>query len=330
MKSTALVSTITPCFHMERYLKGFLERLPEQTFFDQLEVVLDHNEPTEQEINWVREFQKQYPGIIRHIVRDKVDPIGVSMNRCIQEASAEYVTIWNVDDLRTPRSVETQARILLEKSETGFVYGNFWIVPQFGGTQGQYVDVTEVPATELSRGMIIGPFFMFRKSLCEQAGYFDEQLRSGADFDLAVRLALHSQGEVAAEDLGYYLNEGRGASTSPNSLQPIERTVIELRYGIYDKINYDYLPHAMRYNIHYLLQFGEWTPVSQFVPDDEAFMQNRSQSWFVPGMKNYVSMKNNFADVDPSVWRQLMNWGRRWVDILRYKFNQFIGSGSGS
>ena len=32
--------------------------------------------------------------------------------------------------------------------------------------------------------------------------------------------------------LGYYLNEGLGQSTRSDSVQPIERTVIELRYNI--------------------------------------------------------------------------------------------------
>ena len=31
---------------------------------------------------------------------------------------------------------------------------------------------------------------------------------------------------------GYYLNEGLGASTRPDSKQPLERTVIEMRYGL--------------------------------------------------------------------------------------------------
>ena len=49
MITKPLVSTITPCFRMKRYLQGFLESLPKQTFFEQLEVVLGHNEPTEEE-----------------------------------------------------------------------------------------------------------------------------------------------------------------------------------------------------------------------------------------------------------------------------------------
>ena len=290
--STPLVSTITPCFRMKRYLQGFLESLPRQTFFEQLEVVLDHNEPSEEEVAWVRAFQEKHPGRLKHIIVEKVDPIGISMNRCIREASAELVTIWNVDDLRTPNSIEAQARLLLEQPDVGTVYGNFRVVRSFGATDGKLVDVSAVPASELTRSMIIGPFFMFRKALCEEAGYFDEQLKSGADFDLAIRLALHSKAAMTQAELGYYLNEGLGASTRPDSRQPIERTVIELRYGIYDKIDYDYLPRAVRYNVPYLLQFRQWVPVSQFVPHYEDFIQDRSNRWFVLGMKNYFTRKN--------------------------------------
>ena len=41
-----LISTITPCYRMQKYLPLFLEWLPKQTWFDKTEIVLDHNEPT--------------------------------------------------------------------------------------------------------------------------------------------------------------------------------------------------------------------------------------------------------------------------------------------
>lgn len=282
-----LVSTITPCFRMKRYLQTFLRQLPKQTFFGQLEVVLDHNEPTDEELLWVRAFQEEYPGRLKHINVSKVDPIGASMNRCIREASADLVAIWNVDDLRTPDSIEAQAMLLLERPNVDIAYGNFRVVRSFGATDGQLVDVSRVPPSELTRSMIIGPFFMFRKALCEKAGYFDEHLKQGPDFDLAVRLALHGKAAMTSRELGYYLNEGLGASTRPDSLQPIERTVIELRYGIYDKIDYDYLTQATQYNIPYLLQFGQWLPVSRFVPDYEVFIKERRARWFAAGIRRY-------------------------------------------
>ena len=182
------------------------------------------------------------------------------MNRCIEFASGDYLCIWNVDDLRTPDSIEVMAKALDDNPDIDFVYGNYHIVPQFGLTQGQYVDETG-REDELTTGMILGPFFMFRKSIIEKTGVFDEQLVSGADYDLALRLAFNGKGLHLPITLGYYLDEGLGASTNPNSKQPIERTVIEMRYNI-RILEPQLMPHTKEYNIENIIVDEEKIPVS--------------------------------------------------------------------
>ena len=223
------VSTITPCYNMSKYMKGFLDNLSTQTHKD-LEIVLDHNDPSDDEVKLVEEYNEQHDNIL-HIKVEGVDPIGTSMNRCIEYATGDYLCIWNVDDLRTSDSIEVMANALDENPDVDFVYGNYIIVPKFGSTEGQYVDETG-REDELTTGMILGPYFMFRKSLLEKSGVFDEQLVQGADYDLALRLAFNAKGLHLPINLGYYLNEGLGQSTKPDSKQPIDRTVIELRYNI--------------------------------------------------------------------------------------------------
>jgi glycosyltransferase involved in cell wall biosynthesis len=262
------VSTITPCFKGERYLEKFLNELPKQTCFDKIEIVLDHNEPTEAELALVANFNAKYPGRLKHIVVNPVDPIGISMNRCIKEASGEYVTIWNIDDLRTPDSIQKQIDFLDSHHNHDVVHGNFVIVNQFGSTHGQYIDHTWTldRPEELVRGMMLGPFFMWRKSLCDKAGYFDEQLKTGADFDLAIRLAMHSKVGMTHGVLGYYLDEGRGASTNGSAKQPVERTVIETRYAILDKIEKQWTLHPLfkDYDPQIIVNFGQKIPIERF------------------------------------------------------------------
>jgi len=258
--------------------------------FEQMEVVLDHNEPTEQELQRVKAFQKEYPGRLKHIVKKKVDPIGVSWNRCVREGSGEFVAIWNVDDLRTHNSIELQARLLLDNPNINLVYGDYTIVDSFGRTKGRPVRHNGIPPSEFTRSMIFGPFFMFRKSVCEKIGFFDEQLKSGADFDMAVRLAFCGKAQMVRGELGYYLDEGLGASTHPNSLQPLERTVIELRYGTYDKIDYHYLPQALKYRIYELQIGNRWVAIENFVPNYAEMMSERYKLWFDKGLRNYVNL----------------------------------------
>ena len=139
----------------------------------------------------------------------------------------------------------------------------FTIVPEFQTTQGQYVN-NAGREDELKSGMVLGPFFMFRKSILEKCKAFDEQLVSGADYDLAIRLAYNGKGMHIPHNSGYYLNEGMGASTRPNSKQPLERTVIEMRYGI--PVIEPRLENAAReYDIENIHIDGEKYPANQLV-----------------------------------------------------------------
>ena len=252
------VSTITPCYNMSKYMKGFLDNLSTQTHKD-LEIVLDHNDPSDEEVKLVEDYNEQYDNIL-HIKVEGVDPIGTSMNRCIEYATGDYLCIWNVDDLRTPDSIEVMAKALDENPDVDFVYGNYTIVPNFGGTQGQYVDETG-REDELTTGMILGPYFMVRKSILEKSGVFDEQLVQGADYDLALRLAFNGKGLHLPINLGYYLNEGLGQSTKPDSKQPVERTVIELRYDI-RVLEPQLVPYTKTYDIENIIVDEEKIPVS--------------------------------------------------------------------
>ena len=271
------VSTITPCFKMKPYLKKFLDELPNQTYFENLEIVLDHNEPDDEEISWVKEFDIKYPGKIKHIIVPIVDPIGVSMNRCIKESSGELLTIWNVDDLRTSISIESQVNAIIDNN-ADVAIGNYNIVRKFGTKEGKLIKHENIEPEEYKRSMVLGPFLMFKKSLCEKIGYFDEQLKSGADFCLSIRLGYSSKIAIAKDLLGYYLNEGKGASTRPGSKQVIERTVIELRYGIFDKIDLSFIPKTVEYSIPNLIFFGKECGVKNLIPNYTQLIENNSKS----------------------------------------------------
>lgn len=263
------ISTITPCYNMERYLKLFLEELPKQTMFNEMEVVLDHNDPTDQELLWVKEFQEKHPGRLKHLITTPVVPIGISMNKCIKESSGEYLCIWNVDDLRTPKSIEYQINQL--DNDYDISCGSFIITNQFGATFGKHIDVSNDSKKDLitNGAMYVGPFFAFKKSLLEKSEHFDEQLKSGADYDLAMRLALSSEKEIGyiPQIMGYYLDEGKGASTNGDGKQPIERTLIEMRYKLNHKIDSSLVPHVHQrnYDVDNITCYGQKISIQKFL-----------------------------------------------------------------
>jgi GT2 family glycosyltransferase len=155
------------------------------------------------------------------------------------------------------------AKTLDDNPDVDFCYGNYLVVSSFGSQYGYLVDETG-KENLLTKGMVLGPFFMFRKSAIKKCGLFDEQLVSGADFDLALRLAFNGKGKHIPHILGFYLNEGMGASTRPNSKQPLERTVIELRYGL-NVLEPSYIDDAKKYDIGHIHNNGTAISVGKYL-----------------------------------------------------------------
>ena len=150
-----------------------------------------------------------------------------------------------------------------ENSDIDYVFGNYDIVSNYGDTQGQYVDVKPY-LHQLKTGMILGPFFMFRKSLLQKIGVFDEQFLCCNDYDFAMRLTRHGEGKFIPNILGYYLNEGLGQSTKSDSKQPVERTVIELRYG-FNILEPHLVPKTREYDVENIIIDDKKIPVSNYV-----------------------------------------------------------------
>jgi GT2 family glycosyltransferase len=280
-----LVSILTPCFRGEPYLEGYFAAVLAQTVLDRLEVVLVHNEPSAAEMEIVERVMAQHPGLVRHIVlplgwdvRDASkrgarsgENVSRSMNRGVAAATGRYVALWNVDDVRVPGSIEAQLRVFEQHPDALMTYGDMVIVRSYGATTGELAVAPEFDRDLFMRGCF-GGFQMWRRDAFETAGPFDEQLRSGADFDLWVRFAANGELVRTPQVLGYYLNAGTGLSTASDGLQPTERTVIELRYGALDKIDRRYLARASRYRVGELRSGGEWIPVGRFVPDLDALL----------------------------------------------------------
>ena len=263
------VSIITSYFRGERYLKGFLSNLESQDLFPNLQLVMDANEPTENEIKILTDFEKLHPGVLNLSINKVVVPMSVSLNNCLKRAESDYVCIWNVDDLRTNNSVSSQLFMLKTDSSISTVYGPFKIVSEYQQKDGRLVDNSNFEDSQFVRKMLLGPFFMFRKEITHKIGMFDEQFHSAADFDFAIRLALVGKCVSTNNLLGYFLDENLGLSTRENSIGPIERSVIQLRYGVLGMFNVTHLHGIHKYAISLLKSGEDWYPLSELIENYE-------------------------------------------------------------
>jgi hypothetical protein len=277
------VSVITPVYRGEPYLSAYFEALASQTLFNDLEVVLVHNQPSSVERGLVQGFAGEHPDKLVHVVVDErnascldhrpghwaLETVAQTMNRAIARASGEYIALWNVDDVRVSDSLERQVAVLESDDRIGLTYGDFVIVARPGDTTGFHQSCPEFDRGKFTRSCY-GGFQMWRKSVHDVAGLFDEQLRSGADFDLWIRITAQSSMKKTQGDLGYYLDAGSGLSTRKGGLRFVEDTVIGLRYGIIDRIDHRLLRQARQYRSGEVHFGGKWRPVAEYFPEYDA------------------------------------------------------------
>jgi glycosyltransferase involved in cell wall biosynthesis len=271
------VSVICSVYKSERFLDAFLNSFLGQTVFRETQLVLNFSAPSKAEMKILYKYRKAIPFLVT-IKHEKRVGIYQAWNECLEKSTGKYIAIWNVDDSRTPNSLESQLKAL-DKSEAQSAMGPFVITSSYGEKNGKYCPQIVKDQTDYFKGMYHGPFFMFRKSCLNILKGFDEQFQVSSDFDFCIRLS--SLGPVArcSDNLGYYLNERKGISTSKLSVQPIERDAILCRYGALDLIDVSNLPTSLNYNLKNITIKGHLYPLTTTLINYENIRQSNLSEW---------------------------------------------------
>ena len=271
------VSIITSCFNGEIYLKSFIAQLKLQSCFPDLKWILVHNEPSLREIEIIREFGVEFPGKIKHIIIDKVEPLGVSWNRGWKAAETEYMCFWNMDDCRPYNSLQRQVETLEQTNDCVMAYGDFLEVAQYGSVNGKRINTFPYNALLFQRRFPGGAFMVWRRKVSDQIGYFDEQLQIACDYDLVTRAAVSGLKMCKTTGLvGYFTNESKGLSTVKGvKKEVVERTVVQLRYGMFDKVLPENVLDAKKYRISEILIDRNWFLIESFVRGYASYIKRR-------------------------------------------------------
>ena len=167
----------------------------------------------------------------------------------------------NVDDIRDENSINNMSNFLKKNKEINFCYGDFTVINDVNKTKGKLAKHKNFTKFYGIKESIGGPFFMFRRSIINKIGLFDEQFKSGGDYEFVARMALNYNGAKVKGNHGFFLNEKKGLSTNSSnnfdSIQELERTVIQLRYGLLSEIDFKYFRRALNYDLNHIYNFGK-------------------------------------------------------------------------
>ena len=211
-----LLSAIVSTYNAERFLRGCLEDLESQTIADRMEIIVVNSGSAQDEGRIVKEFQKRYSNI-KYIETVERETVYGAWNRAIQQAHGKYITNANTDDRHTPDALEKLIAALEADHEVDVVYADCAV------TQTENTTLQEGPITgrfrwpafdrnTLFKNCIVGPQPVWRKTLHDQFGLFDAQMRSAGDYEFWLRISADAKFQHIPEVLGLYLE-------STNSLE---------------------------------------------------------------------------------------------------------------
>lgn len=280
--SVPRLSVLTSVYKGDPYLTAYCAELEKQTLFSDLEIIFVCNEPSDNERRLVNSFRDKYPGQVQ-VLEVPRETLGASWNRAWAAAHAPLLAIWNIDDRRLPDSLERQAAAM-ERCDWVLCYGDYISVRAYGEEHGTRRHTPTYSAAYFARAFAQGgAFWVLRRDLAGRVGYFDEQFRVAADIDLSFRIAANRlpMGRVDGV-LGYFTNAEQGLSTRQGGQEAaIERTAVQLRYGIFDKVRRDLLPAVERFRVAEFQNFGEWHSMVEVLPNYGAFLRIRKPLWLL-------------------------------------------------
>lgn len=202
---TPLVSVVLPTFNRLRFLRPAIESVYAQTFTDwELIVADDGSDPdTRQYLQTVANHPR-----VRVVWLSHTGWPATVRNAALLRAVGEYVAFFDSDDLWMAQKLERQIETLRARANCRWSYTGFLRVDEYDRplpeeTERHWVpyegDIFEQVVT--GRAAIRTPSVLATRQLIAQAGGFDEAMLTAADYDLWLRLALHSEVAIVDEPL---------------------------------------------------------------------------------------------------------------------------------
>jgi hypothetical protein len=204
----------------EKFIPRWISNVTEQHFFKQTEHIIVYKD-------WSNYFDSmQELDNFKLIKEDESNGMYYAWNIGIKNSTTDYVTNWNVDDLRHPINTKIKFDLLERNNDIDLVYN--WYVATLCEDDNFYnIDFSKKSVlmypdnfhTLALQNCYAGPDPMWRKSLHTLAGYFDYKNFSViGDWDMWIRFAKNgSTFKLIPEVLCIYLDHSNTVSNSNNS-----------------------------------------------------------------------------------------------------------------
>jgi len=186
------VSVCIPSYNAGKFIHRTIKSVLDSAC-QHFEIIVNDDASTDNTADIVHSFQDSR---IRFYQNDTNTGPVKNWNLAVKNATGEYVSLLNHDDLYGPFWLSFAVHNLEKHPHIGWIATAFRVIDE---NENTLKIVSRFPKTgeinkadaflEVSKLNGLGPGFIARKSVLEEIGYYDEDAGPGADNDLFLRLA---------------------------------------------------------------------------------------------------------------------------------------------
>jgi glycosyltransferase involved in cell wall biosynthesis len=181
------VAVIIPAYNQSQFLSQAIQSVLDQTFSDWEAVIVDDGSSDDTR-NVAHSFKDSR---LRYIYQENRG-LSAARNTGIRNSTAPYLSFLDSDDMFLPEKLALLLAMLQQHPELGLVAGQAVPVDENNQRVGKIMDTPLPPQPErllLGNPLHVGSVLL-RRNWQEQAGFFDESLRSYEDWDMWLRLGV--------------------------------------------------------------------------------------------------------------------------------------------
>jgi glycosyltransferase involved in cell wall biosynthesis len=180
-----LVSVIVPCYNGAPFLEEALRSALSQTY-PEVEIIVVDDGSTDQSPEIAQRFPVRY-------IRQENRGLTPTRNLGVRESRGTYIVFLDADDRLKPEAIETGVRMLEHRPECAMAVGDHHFIAADGSylaeSRKDCLPAYHYEALLKSNFIEMISSVLFRRSIFEQVGGFDTNLRVAEDYELYLRIA---------------------------------------------------------------------------------------------------------------------------------------------
>lgn len=218
----------------EKFIDGYLEDVLRQTIFDKIEFVFLDCASPEDEKSSILPLTKKYSNI-KYFRLDTDPGLYAGWNQAVKLCSSEIIGNWNIDDKKNCDGIEILINQFDQDPFLDMVYGLTYVSrkPNERYENNSFEEIYPFLSHSfynLFRNNSPHCMPLWRKSLHDKFGYFEESYKTAADADMWLRCAVGgAKIKLVNHPVGLYFENPNGRSSNPDTLQEMIQEVRDMR-----------------------------------------------------------------------------------------------------